>query len=63
MAEIKVYVVKIIKGRGPNNWYNDYIGSKFFVIKYKLGVIPKYRIIKNKDFKNYFIDVDDAEIM
>ena len=63
MAEIKVYVVKIIKGRGPNNWYNDYIGQEFYAIKYRMYNIPKYRIIKDREFKDHFIDIDDAEIM
>ena len=63
MAEIKVYVVKIIKGRGPNNWYNDYIGREFFVIKYRQRDIPKYRVINDDVFRDHLIDIEDAEIM
>ena len=63
MAEIKVYIVKIIKGRGPGNWYNDYIGREFFTIKYRHWDTPKYRVINDDVFRDHLIDIEDAEIM
>ena len=63
MAEIKVYIVKIIKKRGPQNWYNDYIGREFFVIKYRQWDTPKYRIVNDAEFKDHLIDIGDAEIV
>ena len=63
MAEIKVYVVKIIKKRGMGNWYNDYIGREFFVVKYMMWDIPKYKIVNDDVFRDYLIDIEDAEIM
>jgi hypothetical protein len=62
MAEIKVYIVKIIKGRAFGNWYNQYIGKEFFVIQTNWNGRVKYKVVNNPNFKYHYIDLEDAEI-